>query len=105
MMTMPVTVPVQKELMPSRLMPLLMPFWSRVPTKAPKASYVIGKTGKSHVRTGPGLSYKEVGVLHKEETATYLGEQSTDERGVVWYKIRWKGEERWVSSKYTELHE
>lgn len=75
------------------------------PTKAPKASYVIGKTGKSNVRTGPGLSYKEVGVLHKEETATYLGEQSTDERGVVWYKIRWKGEERWVSSKYTELHE
>ncbi len=75
------------------------------PTKAPKGSYVIGKTGKSHVRTGPGLAYDNVGVLHKEETATYLGEQSTDERGVVWYKIKWKGEERWVSSKYTELHE
>ncbi len=74
------------------------------PTQEPKTSYVIGKTGKSHVRTGPGLAYDDVGVLHKEESATYLGEQSVDERGVVWYKIKWKGQARWVSSKYTELH-
>lgn len=74
-------------------------------TPVPKESYVIGKSGKSHVRTGPGLDYDDIGVLHKEETATYLGEKSTDDRGVVWYKIKWKGEVSWVSSKYTELHE
>ncbi|MBQ8110548.1 MAG: SH3 domain-containing protein [Clostridia bacterium] len=75
------------------------------PTSAPRASgYVEGTSGKSHVRTGPGLSYDDVGVLHVGETATYLGEQSTDSRGVVWYKISYKGKTRWVSSKYTTLH-
>jgi len=74
------------------------------PTSAPRTSYVEGTSGKSHIRTGPALSYDDVGVLHVGETATYLGEQSTDDRGVVWYKISYKGEERWVSSKYTTLH-
>lgn len=67
-------------------------------------SYVKGTSGKSHVRTGPGLSYPDVGVLHKGDTATFLNETSTDDRGVVWYKISWKGEPKWVSSKYTTLY-
>lgn len=64
-------------------------------------SYITGDTGKSNVRTGPGLSYKSLGVLHKEESARYLHDTAVDERGVVWYKIRWNGREAWVSSKYT----
>lgn len=67
-------------------------------------SYVKGTSGKSNVRTGPGLSYTGVGVLHKGETASFLGEKSTDDRGVVWYKISFNGGSYWVSSKYTTLY-
>ncbi len=64
---------------------------------------VVGDTGKSNVHTGPGLAYDTLGVLHKEEGATYLNETSVDARGVVWYKISWRGGTAWVSSKYTRL--
>lgn len=67
-------------------------------------SYVKGTSGKSNLRTGPGLSYNEVGVLHKGETATFLNETSTDDRGVVWYKVSFDGNTCWVSSKYTTLY-
>ena len=64
---------------------------------------VVGNTGKSNVHTGPGLSYKSIGVLHKGESAAFLNKTSVDERGVTWYKITWKGKDAWVSSKYTKL--
>lgn len=64
--------------------------------------YITGYSGQSHVRTGPGLDYRKIGVLHRDEDARYLGESSVDERGVVWYKIRWDGREAWVSSMYTK---
>ena len=67
-----------------------------------KHSYITGDDGKSHVRKGPGLNYASVGVLHKEESARYLHETSTDDRGIVWYKIRWDNKEAWVSSLYTK---
>ena len=64
-------------------------------------SYIEGDDGKSYVRTGPGLDYKSIGVLHRDEDAKYLGETSVDDRGVLWYKIRWNGRSAWVSSMYT----
>ena len=67
-----------------------------------KHSYIEGDDGKSHVRTGPGLDYKSICVLHRGEDAAYLGETSIDERGVIWYKIRWDGRTAWVSSMYTK---
>ena len=67
-------------------------------------SYVKGTSGKSHLRLGPGLGYDDVGVLHVGETATFLNETSTDERGVVWYKVSFDGKTCWVSSKYTTLY-
>jgi len=33
-----------------------------------KHSYIEGDDGKSHVRTGPGLDYKSIGVLHRGRT-------------------------------------
>ena len=63
--------------------------------------YIEGDDGKSHVRTGPGRDYKSIGILHRGEDAKYLGKTATDERGVVWYKIRWNGRDAWVSSMYT----
>jgi len=67
-----------------------------------KHSYIEGDDGKSFIRTGPGLDYKSVGVLHRGEDAKYLGETSIDDRGVLWYKIRWNGHSAWVSSMYTK---
>ena len=64
-------------------------------------TYITGDNGKSYVHTGPGLDYKRIGVLHIDETARFLGDTSTDDRGVVWYKIKWDGREAWVSSRYT----
>lgn len=67
-----------------------------------KHSYIEGDDGKSHVRTGPGLDYKSIGVLHRGEDARFLGETAYDERGVKWFKIRWDGRSAWVSSMYTK---
>ena len=66
-----------------------------------KSRYIEGDNGKSNVRTGPGLDYRKIGVLHVGEDAKYLGKTSTDDRGVVWYKIRYNGRDAWVSSRYT----
>ena len=66
-----------------------------------KSRYIEGDNGKSNVRTGPGLDYRKIGVLHVGEDAKYLGKTSTDDRGVVWYKIRYNGHDAWVSSRYT----
>lgn len=68
-----------------------------------KTRYVVGDTGKSNVHTGPGLGYEVIGVLRVDDSANYLEKSSVDSRGVTWYKISWKGEEAWVSSKYTRL--
>lgn len=64
-------------------------------------TYIEGNDGKSNVRTGPGLKYKSIGVLHVGEEARFLGDTSVDDRGVLWYKIKWNGREAWVSSRYT----
>jgi len=65
-------------------------------------SYIEGDNGKSNVRTGPGLGYKSLGVLHRGDDSRYLHETAIDDRGVLWYKIRWNGREAWVSSRYTK---
>ena len=64
-------------------------------------SYIEGDDGKSYIHTGPGLYYKRIGILHRDEDARYLHETAVDERGVVWYMIRWNDQEAWVSSRYT----
>ena len=64
----------------------------------------IQATGRLNVRSGPGLGYDDKGTLLSGSTATYLGEYSTDERGVTWYKISYNGGSGWVSSRYCTLH-
>ena len=67
-----------------------------------KANYKIGGvTGDTNVRTGPGLNFKIIGVLHNGDEAKYLGKSAIDNRGVKWYKIDWEGRNAWVSSRYT----
>lgn len=67
-------------------------------------SYVVGTSGDSNVRTGPGLGYSSIGGLSQGESAPYLGDTSVDERGVAWYNISYNGRSAWVSSRYTTLY-
>ena len=67
-----------------------------------KHRYIEGDSGKSFVRTGPGLDFKSIGTLHRGDDARFLGETAIDERGVLWYMISWNGRRAWVSSRYTK---
>ena len=55
------------------------------------------------MRSGPGLSYETVGSVSQGTVFDYLGEISTDGRGVDWYKVSYRGGEAWVSSRYATL--
>ena len=67
-------------------------------------TYVKSTGGNSNIRSGAGLGYDDLGTMKKGETATYLGSYSTDERGVVWYSVRFDGITGWVSSRYATLY-
>lgn len=67
-------------------------------------SYVKAKGGNSNVRSGPGLSYEDLGTIHGGEIASYLGAYCTDERGAIWYYVRFGDVTGWVSARYTELY-
>ena len=60
-------------------------------------------TGDVNLRKGPGLNYDKLGSVSAGSSLEYLDVISTDERGVDWYKVEYKGKIAWVSSKYSEL--
>ena len=68
------------------------------------SGYVKATSHKVNLRDVPNLNGQDIGTMDKNETATYLGEKSTDSRGVVWYKVRFQGEVGWVSSRYSKLY-
>lgn len=72
--------------------------------KRSSGDVVVGVSGDSFVRSGPGLGYGKLGVLYNGQSATYLDQTRYDNRGVAWYLIRWYGDEGWVSSRYTEIY-
>lgn len=72
--------------------------------KGKSSGTVIADGGDCHVRTGPALGYKSIGVLYEDEEASFRGKTSTDDRGVLWYRINWEGRTGWVSSKYASLY-
>lgn len=74
------------------------------PTKRTTSSYIVATGGDLTVRKSPSLSGTRLGTLFEGDTATYLGSKSTDDRGVVWYKISYDGSTGWVSSKYAKLY-
>ena len=63
----------------------------------------VKTTGNVWMRRGPGLGEEQIVSLKEGVTLEYLGETSTDERGVDWYKVSDGKNTGWVSSKYTEL--
>lgn len=60
-------------------------------------------TGNVNLRQGPGLNYDKIGSVSEKTELEYLGETSTDARGVDWYKVNYNGRTAWISSKYSEL--
>lgn len=60
-------------------------------------------TGNVNLRKGPGLNNDTMGSVPEDTELEYLGAISTDERGVDWYKVDYKGKTAWISSKYSEL--
>jgi len=67
-------------------------------------TYVEATGGKSNLRKGPGLDYDDIDTVNKGERASYLGSYSRDERGVLWYRVRFEGQTGWISSRYTTLY-
>ena len=67
------------------------------------ADSVVGESGDSWVRSGPGRGYTKLTTLEEGESCEFLGSTSTDERGVVWYRVRCDDVDGWVSSRYTVL--
>ena len=68
------------------------------------AGYVQATGGNVYVRNAPNLNGKGLDAMQEGQTATYLDASSTDGRGVVWYKVSFKGKTGWVSSRYSKLY-
>lgn len=70
---------------------------------APSTGAAVVTTGSVNLRNGPGLSCTIYTSVKKGVTLTYLGETSTDNRGVKWYKVSYKGRDLWISSVYSKI--
>jgi hypothetical protein len=82
---------------------------AEAPVSSPQATQVpdlrVKATGQVNVRNQPGLAGASLGTFASGGIVDYLGETRTDERRVEWYKISFKEDEGWVSSKYCDLIE
>ena len=57
-------------------------------------------TGNSvNVRSGPGINYVILGIVHKGDVMPYGGQKSAD----GWYLVEYQGMNAWVSGKYARL--
>lgn len=61
-------------------------------------------TGDVNLRDEPSLDGDVIISIPEGTRLEYLGKVSTDERGVDWYKVSYKGHKGWASSKYTRLN-
>ena len=79
--------------------------YSRIKTGTEAAEKAYVKTTASvNLRKGPGLDYGKVVAFAKDKKLDYLGESSTDSRGVVWYKVKSGSYTGWMSSVYSKLY-
>lgn len=76
--------------------------WNNLIADEPEIYYVL-MTGDSNLREGPTLNDSIIGVIYTGMVADYLNASATDDRGVVWYYVRYNGMTGWVSSTYAEM--
>lgn len=67
------------------------------------AAGTVRTTGSVNLRKGPGRNYAKVASVGKGYVLDYLDETEADGRGVDWYKVSYKGQELWISSRYSRL--
>jgi uncharacterized protein YraI len=60
-------------------------------------------TGNAWLRKGAGLGYAKISVVPEGTTVSYLGQSSTDSRGVKWFKVKYDGDTGWISSKFSKI--
>ena len=63
----------------------------------------IKVTGKTTLRTGYSLSNKAVATVKKYAKLKYLRRYGIDDRGVMWYKVRYNKANRWISSYFAKV--
>ena len=69
--------------------------------KEATASGKVKTTGNVHLRAGAGLGYKSLRIIATGKTMSY-DKTKKDGRGVLWYRVTYKGTTGWVSSKYAK---
>lgn len=62
----------------------------------PQVEILSTPTGFLRVRSGPGVSYSQIGLAYPGDKYNYLGEQNG------WFKISFNGQEGWVSGDYAK---
>ena len=67
------------------------------------SSKVVKTTGKVYIRIAPKKTAQILGYVGKNVTLTYRGIHKKDSRGVTWYQVAFKGQNGWISSKYSKL--
>lgn len=74
-----------------------------VPTPTPgQLAQAVEITGTSvNVRSGPGVKYAILGIVHQGDILPYGGQRSAD----GWYLVAYNGMNAWVSGKYGRLVE
>ena len=60
------------------------------------SGYVQATGGDVYVRNAPNRSGGGLDAMQEGQTATYLDSSAVDERGVVWYKVKFEGSNGWV---------
>ena len=59
----------------------------------------------SYIRQLPSLNGSQLGVARAGAILDFLGDISTDSRGVDWYRVVFGSGTGWISSMYTYLEE
>ena len=71
--------------------------------KVPHTYMVKAVDGSTYIRSIPSEEGRKLGTLSKGKSATYLQMRAEDSNGRTWFKVSYKGDKGWVSSKYTEI--
>lgn len=65
---------------------------------------VTATGGDTNIRSWADINSEKLGTLPAGKTAVYKGSSYTDDRGVRWDYIEYRGIQGWVSSRYTTLY-
>lgn len=73
------------------------------PEVSMSGSYVKIVNGNVTMRSKANKDSSAITTINKGTTVTFKGKASTDSRGVVWFKVSYKGNTGWISSKYAKI--